>query len=159
MQRIRIIMVVLILFIIMLLSGVLYINLLLSIITGYAAKNLSSGIFLANRTQESMEATDLNFSFIRFLKNSVSSRSKTVKSHFFWHTSHTTFVNGYGNVLVNDYPVNDIHTVTPLFGFVGKFRHDRLAHHGELDCGHHSLQGYICGDGRVARPAGCGKIR
>lgn len=50
MQRIRIIMVVLILFIIMLLSGVLYINLLLSIITGYAAKNLSSGIFLANRT-------------------------------------------------------------------------------------------------------------
>ena len=106
MKRVRIIIAVLILF--MLLGGILYINPLLPIITGYAAKNLSSGIFLANRTQESMEATDLNFSFIRFVKNRVDSRSKTVTSHFLWHTSHTSFVNGYGNILVNDYPVSDI---------------------------------------------------
>ncbi|KAF5062811.1 Beta-lactamase [anaerobic digester metagenome] len=106
MKRVRIIIAVLIL--LMLLGGVLYINPLLPIITGYAAKNLSSGIFLANRTQESMEATDLNFSFIRFVKNRVDSRSKTVKSHFLWHTSRTTFVNGYGNILVNDYPLSDI---------------------------------------------------
>ena len=81
---------------------------LMPIITGYAAKNLSSGIFVGNRTQESMEATDLNFSFIRFVKNSVDSTSKTVRSRFLWHTSRTTFVNGYGSILLNDYPVGDI---------------------------------------------------
>lgn len=81
---------------------------LMPIITGYAAKNLSSGIFVGNRTQESLEATDLNFSFIRFVKNSVDSRSKSVKSRFLWHTSRTTFVNGYGSILLNDYPVDDI---------------------------------------------------
>lgn len=106
MKRVRIILVVFILFI--LLGGVLYINPLLPIITGYAAKNLSSGIFLANRTQESMESTDLNFSFIRFVKNSVDAGNKTVKSRFLWHTSRTTFVNSYGSILVNDFSVSDI---------------------------------------------------
>ena len=81
---------------------------LIPIITGYAAKNLSSGIFLGNRTQESLEDNDLNFSFIRFGKNSVDSRSKSVKSRFLWHTSRTTFVNGYGSILLNDYTVGDI---------------------------------------------------
>ncbi len=81
---------------------------LIPIITGYAAKNLSSGIFLGNRTQESLEDNDLNFSFIRFVKNSVDSRSKSVKSRFLWHTSRTTFVNGYGSILLNDYTVGDI---------------------------------------------------
>ncbi|MDD2727339.1 MAG: serine hydrolase [Proteiniphilum sp.] len=96
------------LLLIILLGGFLYLNPLMPIITGYAAKNLSSGIFVANRTQESMEATDLNFSFIRFVKNSVDSTSKTVRSRFLWHTSRTTFVNGYGSILLNDYPVGDI---------------------------------------------------
>ena len=48
------------------LGGVYYINSLTPIITGYAAKNLASGIFVAHRTQESIENTDLNFSFIKF---------------------------------------------------------------------------------------------
>lgn len=96
------------LLLIILLGGFLYLNPLMPIITGYAAKNLSSGIFVGNRTQESMEATDLNFSFIRFVKNSVDSTSKTVRSRFLWHTSRTTFVNGYGSILLNDYPVGDI---------------------------------------------------
>ena len=96
------------LLLIILLGGFIYLNPLMPIITGYAAKNLSSGIFVGNRTQESMEATDLNFSFIRFVKNSVDSTSKTVISRFLWHTSRTTFVNGYGSILLNDYPVGDI---------------------------------------------------
>jgi len=96
------------LLLIILLGGFLYMRPLMPIITGYAAKNLSSGIFVGNRTQESLEATDLNFSFIRFVKNSVDSRSKSVKSRFLWHTSRTTFVNGYGSILLNDYPVDDI---------------------------------------------------
>ena len=88
------------LLLIILLGGFLYMRPLIPIITGYAAKNLSSGIFLGNRTQESLEDNDLNFSFIRFVKNSVDSRSKSVKSRFLWHTSRTTFVNGYGSILV-----------------------------------------------------------
>lgn len=96
------------LLLIILLGGFIYLNPLMPIITGYAAKNLSSGIFVGNRTQESMEATDLNFSFIRLVKNSVDSTSKTVRSRFLWHTSRTTFVNGYGSILLNDYPVGDI---------------------------------------------------
>ncbi|QRX64438.1 serine hydrolase [Dysgonomonadaceae bacterium zrk40] len=96
------------LLLVILLGGFLYMRPLMPIITGYAAKNLSSGIFVGNRTQESMEATDLNFSFIRFVKNSVDSRSKSVKSRFLWHNSRTTFVNGYGSILLNDYPVDDI---------------------------------------------------
>jgi CubicO group peptidase (beta-lactamase class C family) len=81
---------------------------LLPIITGYSAKNLSSGVFLANRTQESLESTDLNFSFIKYVKNKIDFENKTVKSRFLWHTSKTTFIEGYGNVLINDYPVSDI---------------------------------------------------
>ena len=96
------------LLLIILLGGFLYMKPLMPIITGYAAKNLSSGIFLGNRTQESLEDNDLNFSFIRFVKNSVDSRSKSVKSRFLWHTSRTTFVNGYGSILLNDYTVGDI---------------------------------------------------
>lgn len=106
MKKVRIILVVFILLV--LLGGFLYLNPLMPIITGYAAKNMSSALFVGNRTQESMEATDLNFSFIRFVKNSVKPRNKSVRSRFLWHTSRTTFVNGYGSILVNDYPVSDI---------------------------------------------------
>ncbi|HOO95502.1 MAG TPA: serine hydrolase [Proteiniphilum sp.] len=96
------------LLLIILLGGFLYMKPLMPIITGYAAKNLSSGIFVGNRTQESLEATDLNFSFIRFVNNSVDTTRKTVSSRFLWHSSRTTFVNGYGSILLNDYTVGDI---------------------------------------------------
>lgn len=52
-------------------AGLFYIGSLAPIITGYAAKNLASGIFVAGRTQESLENEDLNFSFIRFNRNTV----------------------------------------------------------------------------------------
>lgn len=106
MKKVRIVLIVFILFV--LLGGFLYLNPLMPIITGYAAKNMSSALFVANRTQESMEATDLNFSFIRYVKNKVNTGRKNVRSRFLWHTSRTTFVNGYGSILVNDYPVSDI---------------------------------------------------
>ena len=47
----------------------LYMTPILPIITGYSAKNLASGVFVAGRTQESMENNDLNFSFIKYNKN------------------------------------------------------------------------------------------
>jgi CubicO group peptidase (beta-lactamase class C family) len=106
MKRVRIIIPLLI--VVILLGGFLYMNPLLPIITGYSAKNLSSGVLVANRTQESMEETDLNFSFIKYVKNKIDNQSKTVKSRFLWHTSRTTFVNGYGSILINDYSESDI---------------------------------------------------
>lgn len=107
------------LIVIILAGGYWYMNPILPIITGYAAKNLSSGIFVANRTQESMEATDLNFSFIKYVKNKVDYEKKSVKSSFLWHTSTTTFVSGYGNILVNDYSIDQIQSypypVVPVY--------------------------------------------
>lgn len=76
---------VLLLILIVLSGGIIYIGMLAPVITGYAAKNLSSAIFVAGRTQESMEREDLNFSFIKFNKNRVDVEKKEVTSRFlFW---------------------------------------------------------------------------
>ena len=48
-----------------------YLNSLMPIITGYAAKNLCSDVFVSGRKPENIEAVDLNFSFIKLTKNSV----------------------------------------------------------------------------------------
>lgn len=73
---------VLLLVLIVLSGGLIYIGLLAPVITGYAAKNLSSAIFVAGRTQESMEREDLNFSFIKFNKNRVDLDKQEVISRF-----------------------------------------------------------------------------
>lgn len=81
-------------------GGIYYIHLLTPIITGYAAKNLASGIFVGNRTQESLEKNDLNFSFIKFTHNTVDYQKKEVTSRFLWATSKAIYINGFGCVLV-----------------------------------------------------------
>ena len=53
------------------------------IFTGYAAKNLASGIFVADRTQESLEAEDLNFSLVGLASSTVDYENKIVHSDFF----------------------------------------------------------------------------
>lgn len=53
------------------------------IFTGFAAKNLASGIFVAERTQESLEAEDLNFSFVGLAESTVDYENKTVCSDFY----------------------------------------------------------------------------
>jgi CubicO group peptidase (beta-lactamase class C family) len=83
-------------------------NPLLPIITGYAAKNLSSGIFVAGRSQESVEASDLNFSFIKYAKNHIDFDKKEVSSRFLWHKSKAIYIEGYGCSLVHDATVNEI---------------------------------------------------
>lgn len=81
-------------------GGIYYIHLLTPIITGYAAKNLASGIFVANRTQESVESIDLNFSFIKFTKNTVDFQKKEVTSRFLWASSKAVYIEGFGCTLV-----------------------------------------------------------
>lgn len=81
-------------------GGIYYIHLLTPIITGYAAKNLASGVFVAHRSQESMEAADLNFSFIKFTHNTVDYQKKEVTSRFLWATSKAIYIEGFGCTLV-----------------------------------------------------------
>ena len=47
------------------LGGCLYLNSLMPIITGYAAKNLASDVFVSGREPSDVESLDLNFSFIK----------------------------------------------------------------------------------------------
>ena len=83
-------------------GGIVYLNSLMPIITGYAAKNLGSAVFVSERSQKDVEALDLNFSFIRFTKNSVDEVNKTVTSRFLWGKSVAVYREGYGCTLLPD---------------------------------------------------------
>ena len=81
-------------------GGCLYLNSLMPIITGYAAKNLASAVFISGRDAEDVEALDLNFSFIRFNRNTVDYENKTVTSRFLWGKATAVYRDGYGVTLL-----------------------------------------------------------
>ncbi|MFV0522507.1 MAG: serine hydrolase domain-containing protein [Mangrovibacterium sp.] len=97
-----------ILFILILLAGAIYINPLLPIMTGYAAKNLASGVFIGDRTQHEMESEDLDFSLIRFTHNKIDYKKKEVTSRFLWGKSKAVYIDGFGCSLIADYPEKGI---------------------------------------------------
>ena len=82
------------------LGGCIYLNTLMPIITGYAAKNLASAVFVSGRDQADVEALDLHFSFIKFNKNKVDFENKTVTSRFLWYTSKALYREGWGVTLL-----------------------------------------------------------
>ena len=113
----RILRIVGIIFLLGLAGGIYYIHLLTPVITGYAAKNLASGVFVGNRTQESIESTDLNFSFIKFTNNTVDFEKKEVTSRFLWASSKAIYIEGFGCTLVrgNEAEIrNRPYTIVPL---------------------------------------------
>ena len=81
-------------------GGGIWLNSLLPIITGYAAKNLASAVFVSGREAKEVEALDLNFSFIRYTGNTVDSVNKTVTSRFLWASSTAAWREGYGVTLL-----------------------------------------------------------
>jgi CubicO group peptidase (beta-lactamase class C family) len=83
-----------------LLGGCIYLNSLLPIITGYAAKNLCSDVFVSGRDQKDVEAVDLNFSFIKYAKNDVDTADRSVTSRFLWGKSEAIYRDGFGATLV-----------------------------------------------------------
>lgn len=95
-------------FLVILLAGSIYLNQLLPVITGYAAKNLASGIFVSGRTQESIENEDLGFSVIQYVRNTVDPEKKEVTSCFLWGKSKAVYLEGYGCTLVEGYPDKEI---------------------------------------------------
>jgi len=81
-------------------GGCIYLNTLMPIITGYAAKNLASAVFVSGRDQAEVEALDLHFSFIKYNKNKVDLENKTVTSRFLWAKSTAVYRDGYGVTLL-----------------------------------------------------------
>lgn len=90
----------LILFCLILLGGAIYLNSLLRIMTGYAAKNLCSGVFIAGREAAEFESIDLNFFPVSFTKNKVSYPDSSVTSRFLWRRSKAIDLEEFGAVLV-----------------------------------------------------------
>lgn len=75
----------------------------LNLITGYSAKSAASVVFLAERSLESVEAQDNNFSPINEGKSSVDANSKSASAKVFGLKKRTAvYREGLGAVLVND---------------------------------------------------------
>ena len=83
-----------------LLGACLYLNGLMPIITGYAAKNLASAVFVSGRDPADVEALDLHFSFIKFNRNQVDYADRSVTSRFLWGRSTAICRDGYGVTLL-----------------------------------------------------------
>lgn len=104
MTRKRILYGLLALFVALIIGAAVYLNSLLPIITGYAAKNLCSAVFVSMRSPQDAEAVDLNFSFIKFTRNTVDYNEKSVTSHFLWSSSKAIYREGFGTTLLRGIP-------------------------------------------------------
>ena len=100
MKKKSILRIVLVLLLAVVLGGCVYLNSLMPIITGYAAKNLASAVFVSGREPADVEALDLHFSFIKFTRNRVDFEDHTVTSRFLWSKSTALYRDGYGVTLL-----------------------------------------------------------
>lgn len=91
-----------------LIAGLVVLSVLSPIITGYAAKNLVSGVFVAQRTQESLEKDDLSFFPINLNSNKVDWEKREVTSSFLFWKSKAIHIDGFGCVLLRDYSEEEI---------------------------------------------------
>jgi CubicO group peptidase (beta-lactamase class C family) len=80
--------------------GIVYIHFLIPVATGYSAKYLCSAVFVSNRKVTDVEAVDLHFSFIKYVRNEVNYGEKSVTSRFFWGRSKAIFREGFGSTLL-----------------------------------------------------------
>lgn len=96
------------LFGLILIGGAIYVNSLMPIITGYAAKNLCSNVFISGRDAKDIEEIDLNFSFIKFTSNKVDHEDKSVTSRFLWGKSKAIHREGFGATLIRDASEDDL---------------------------------------------------
>jgi len=75
----------------------------LDILTGFASKSVASGMFLANRTQESIETGDNNFSVVDWATNKIDGNEKSVTSSFFGLKKRKSiYRDGLGAILLNE---------------------------------------------------------
>ncbi len=81
-------------------AGIIRLNALLPIATGYHAKILCSAVFISDRSPEEVIRRELNFSLVKFVRTHVDTVRKTVTSRLLWQTSVATYRNGYGTLLL-----------------------------------------------------------
>jgi CubicO group peptidase (beta-lactamase class C family) len=103
---------VLVIFVLALAFGAWYINSLIPIITGYPAKFLCSAVFVSGREQAEVEAMDLNFSFIKYVKSEVNLEDSSVTSRFLWGKSTAIYRNGFGATLLRGVSADDLKKIT-----------------------------------------------
>jgi CubicO group peptidase (beta-lactamase class C family) len=105
----RILLSLMVFMIVLLCSALLYITYLSPGITGYAAKNIASGVFVAGRTQESIEKEDINFFPVIYTKNIVDYNKGIVTSKLLgiWK-SEAVYNEGLGCTLVRDFSTEDV---------------------------------------------------
>ena len=73
------------------------------LISGFSAKSAASGVFVAQRTQESIEAKYNNFSPIKMASNEVNTDEKSVISNVFGLKERKAiYREGLGTVVIND---------------------------------------------------------
>jgi CubicO group peptidase (beta-lactamase class C family) len=82
--------------------GIIYLNSLLPVITGYSAKYLCSAVFISNRNPQDVENVELNFSFIKYVTNVINYQEKSVTSRFLWGKSKAIFREGFGSTLLRE---------------------------------------------------------
>jgi CubicO group peptidase (beta-lactamase class C family) len=107
--------------------GVIYLDSLLPIITGYSAKYLCSAVFISNRLAADVEAADLRFSFIQYVKNEINYRDKTVTSHFLWGQSKAIYREGFGSTLLCDADEDALREKKNPFQTGANFNQDTIA--------------------------------
>jgi CubicO group peptidase (beta-lactamase class C family) len=107
--------------------GIVYINSLLPIITGYPAKYLCSAVFISHRIPAEVEAADLRFSIIRYVNNEVNYRDKTVTSHFLWGRSRAIYREGFGSTLLRGEDEETLRTVNFPSSTGAGYNQDTLA--------------------------------
>lgn len=84
------------------------------LISGFSAKNTASGIFVADRTQNSIEETDNNFSPVTWAENVVDLKNKSVTSKVFGLKTRTAiYREGLGTVVTNDEYDETVPFLTP----------------------------------------------
>jgi hypothetical protein len=83
-------------------AGSIYLSTLLPIITGYAAKNMGSAVFVSGRVPNEVDTTDLNFSFIKFTTEKIDFADSTVTSRFLWGHSKAVYRKGLGVTLLRN---------------------------------------------------------
>jgi len=85
----------------------------LVLISGHSAKSVASNMFVGERSQESIEESDNNFSPISLAANTVNTEKKSVISDVFGMNSRTAiFRKGLGAVVINDdYNENEPYSV------------------------------------------------
>ncbi|NSW94273.1 MAG: serine hydrolase [Bacteroidales bacterium] len=87
---------------------ILYMNYVAPGITGYAAKNVASGVFVAGRTQESIEREDINFFPVKLSRNKVDTENHEATGRFLLWRSKAVYNEGLGCTLVKGFSKKEV---------------------------------------------------